>query len=86
MANILKGLLYKKTLDENGNINGKIPFLPKTLSNLVFRSNGKTVEKSLTDLENKKTHLVFDTMEEYTTAQEAGDIPEGMFCLVKNAE
>lgn len=83
MENILKGLLYKKTLDASGNVTGKIPFLPKTLSKLIIRDNGDTVEKALTDLEEKKSYLVYATMEEYEIAKNAGEIPDGVLSIIK---
>lgn len=85
MANLLKGLLYKKTLDSNGNVTGKVPFLPKTLAKLIIRDNGDTVEDALAKLEANKSYLVYETVEEYQTALAAGEIPEGTLSIVKGA-
>lgn len=85
MADILKGVIYKKTTDENGNVTGKVPFLPKSLAKFIVRGNGETVEKTLQDLESKKSYMVYDTMEDYETAKDAGEIPNGVLSIIKDA-
>ena len=53
MANALMGVLYKKTFDSSGNVNGKIPFLPRTLSNLVIMNGtGTTLASKITSMDS----------------------------------
>lgn len=51
-TNALMGVLYKKTFDSAGNVNGKIPFLPRTLSNLVIMNGtGTTLASKITSMD-----------------------------------
>ena len=49
--------LYKKVLNPLGAEVTRKPMLLRTLAALVFRSNGKTVEESITDLESNKANV-----------------------------
>lgn len=84
MAKYSKGVLYKKILDEAGNVIEKVPFLLKTLGKLVVLDDGTTVQDKVAELENRKTYLVYDTYAEYKTAYDAGEIPDGTLTFVKS--
>lgn len=82
MADIAKGMLYKKVLDSNGNVEKTVPFLTKTLANLVVTTDGSNVETKLTELDNKKTYLVYETLDAYMADYNAGKIPVGTLAIV----
>lgn len=82
MAEVSQGLFYKKVLDEHGNIVSTVPFLPKTTANLVITTDGSTVESRLKNIDNKKTYLVYNTLEEYMADYNAGKIPAGTLAIV----
>lgn len=84
MALFSKGLIYKKLFNKDGTVSDKVPFFIKTLAKLVYTSDGKTVEDKITSLENKKTYVTYDTLDDYNAAYEAGEIPEGVLVVVKN--
>lgn len=82
MAEISKGMFYKKELDENGNVTKQVPFLPKTTAGLVVTEDGSTVESKLQELGNKKSYLTYETLEAYMADYEAGLIPAGTLAIV----
>lgn len=82
MAEVSKGMFYKKVLDENGNLQKQVPFLPKTTAGLVVTEDGATVEKKLQDLANAKTYLTYRTLEEYMSDYNSGVIPAGTLAVV----
>ena len=82
MAEVSKGLFYKKVLDGNGNTTKTVPLLPKTMANLVVTEDGSTVESKLETLDNKKTYLVYNTIDEYMADYEAGLIPAVTLAIV----
>ena len=62
MANAYMGVLYQKIFDSAGNITGKTPFLPRTLSSLIILSDGsgntldtkvKTMESNISSATSK---------------------------------
>lgn len=75
-----KGLFYKKIKNASGEFATKIPFLPKTLANLVVMNNGKNVQETIDGL---TPHMVFESKSAYLTAYNAGNIPAGTVCIVK---
>lgn len=81
MANILKGLLYKKVKNSNGEKN-TVPFLPKTLAKLVIREDGTSVEDALNGVSGGKSYATFDSKEEYDIAREAGEVKEGTIVII----
>ena len=94
MANILKGLLYKKTLDADGNVTSKVPFLPRTLSKLVIMDNGTDVETTIgavkTDLQLLQDAVsgggafkTFATKAAYDAAVLAGEVKSTDLCIIK---
>lgn len=94
MANILKGLLYKKSLDSDGNVTSKIPFLPRTLSKLVVMDDGTNVETAIgtvkTDLQLLQdavsgggTFKTFATKAAYDAAVLAGEVKSTDLCIIK---
>ena len=82
MAEVSKGMFYKKVLDENGNLQKQVPFLPKTTAGLVVTEDGATVESKLQDLANAKTYLTYRTLEEYMADYNSGVIPAGTLAVV----
>ena len=89
MANISKGILYKKTIDDNGNITGKKPFFLKSLAKLIFTDEGTTVQKELTDIKTditdirtNNTHKVFENYEAYQAAVGAGTVTSKDICII----
>jgi hypothetical protein len=52
MANSSNGLLYKKIIDEDGNVSSTLPFLLRTWAGYVFGSDGKSIESKITEIDN----------------------------------
>ena len=75
---------YKKILNPNtGAETSRMPMLFRTLSTLVFRSNGHTIEADLTTLEtNSAQKMTFATEAAYNTAYQAGQIPAGTIGII----
>ena len=78
---------FKKTLNPTtGAETGRTPMLFRTLSTLVFRSNGHTVEADIATLEtnvaNAAKIMTFQTEAAYNAAYTAGDIPAGTIGII----
>lgn len=84
MAQVTKGMMYKKTMNDQGEVTGKIPFFPKTLSDSVFMSDGTTVDNTIANI-NKK--IWTGTHEQFDDAIASGEIVDGtIVCFTDDEE
>lgn len=68
------GTFFKKVLEKGVAAPKFIAFLPKTLAKLVHMDNGKTVQESITTLEDRPEPKIFTTKAAYNTAKKNGTI------------
>ena len=80
--NVVSGLFKKRKVDALGRITDEqVPFLPKTISKLVYMMNGESVEHAM-QVQNTKISKIDDTVVELNTRLDNffnGDIKFGSF-------
>ena len=80
MANVTFGIVkfVKKLFNQSGELSGMQPLLMRTLSNLVVRPSGQTVEASLTALESTSGDgvTVYNTYSQYLADYNAGKVTD----------
>lgn len=88
MAKIRFGTFFKRKVDENGKVSNKpedkIPFFPKTLANLVFKSDGTTVEETLNTIAKGAGTQEFESMDAYRAALADGSALEDAIYVVND--
>ena len=72
-VNFQVGIPYKKVKNNAGDAHtSRVPMLFKTLSTLIFRASGHTVEQDLAAVEARKRVEVYATATAYNTAYAGG--------------
>ena len=69
-----KGLLYKKTLNSDGDVTSRTPFLLKTLASLVFTKKGKSVDDALEEESHRSAVKEYPTFAAYQADLAAGKV------------
>lgn len=81
----LKGLLYKKTFDSNGNLVTKKPFLLKTLASLVFTSKGKNVDETLEEESHRSACKEYPSFDAYMADLNDGKVSSDEIVYITDA-
>lgn len=79
MADIIKAVLTKKVLDNNGDVVSEVPIVPKTTSDMVIMDDGSTLDEALL---NVKGYVTYQTEAAYLAAYAAGQVPADTLAII----